>query len=237
MSSTYLPSYSSISLTETRKLARHKAGGSVWAVYAVLVSYSRDGVFEVFPSWETISRVLDGAYSRKSIANALNWLEKYNVIKRKKSKARRSKTIKLITRCMNSGLEKLVKPKAAKSKAKKNSGYSFRRKKKDSSLTKNSDGYKQQYRSQDPEISKKLDSKCNNLHQKKIIEDKHSISMNRVSDWWESAVAHLIRPDLWTAPKAFHSPDQILKLVTAGIKWFPPGEDKKLINLAYGVQE
>jgi hypothetical protein len=232
MSSTYLPSYSSISLTETRKLAKNKAGGSVWAVYAVLVSYSRDGAFEVFPSWDTINRVLDGAYSRKSIANALNWLESHKIIKRKKSKARRSKTIKLITRCMNAGLEKLVKP-----KKKNNSSYYSQRKRKNPTPTKKSGNYKHKYRSQDPEISKKLDSECNNLHQKKIIEDKHSISMNSVSVWWESAVAHLIRPDLWLAPNPYHSPEQILKLIDTGAKWFPPGEDDSLMKLAYGVQK
>lgn len=232
MSSTYMPSYSTISITETRKLAKNKAGGAVWAVYAVLVSYSRDGVFEVFPSWETISRVLDDAYSRKSIANALNWLEVHKVIQRKKSKARRSKTIRLITRCLNSSLMQLcTKSKASNAKASKNKKW------KDPSLKKNSRYHRAKYHSQEAEISKKLDLECNNLHQKKITEDKHSISMNSISEWWEKAVAHICRPDLWLKPKSFHSPDQVLKLMQSHEKWFPPGREDELINLAYGVQK
>ncbi len=93
------PTYCTISLHETRKLAKVKASGACWAVYSVLCGYSRVGKFFAFPSQATIRTALDNAYSIRTIQDAIKFLEDHRIIKRKASGTqRKSKTIHLITR-------------------------------------------------------------------------------------------------------------------------------------------
>lgn len=222
-SAAYTPEYSTISITETQKLASVKASGACWAIYAVLVSYSRNGVFEVFPSWDTISRVLNHSYSRKTIADALNFLEKHTIIKRKSSRQRRSKTIKLITRKIQASLQPLFKEKVKKTTPRRNPG-----------------GFKRKSKNRDPEISKKLALGCRNPHQKKIREENISISMNRTSEtlpeecirWYESAVAYILEPTIWPIPDKLKDKKLLNKLLIS--KWFPPGSIPAIKMLATG---
>lgn len=223
-SNAYTPAYSTISIQETQKLASVKASGACWAIYAVLVSYSRNGTFEVFPSWDTISRILNHAYSRKTIADALNFLEKHRIIKRKASKKRRSKTIKLITRSIQALCNGIIeKPKRVKKPSPtRNSGDSKRKSLKDT-----------------PKISKKLGLECRNLHQKKIKkENNKSILMNRenrvsnLQDWFESAFAYVLRPDLWSLPNPIPQDWNIETLLEN--KWVPPGTKDDIRKIANG---
>lgn len=100
MSTTYVqPQYATISLYETKRLAKIKASGCCWAVYTVLCGYSRVGKFFAFPSQQTIRDCMDNAYSIRAIQDAILFLEKHGVIRRKSSGTqRKSKTIHLITR-------------------------------------------------------------------------------------------------------------------------------------------
>ena len=115
MTTANLPTYSTISLYETQRLAKVKASGCAVLTYQVLCGYSRVGKFFAFPSHETISKALGMAYSLRAIRQAILFLEKHKIIKRKNSgTTRRTKTIHLITRKARHLAEKLFEAKAEK---------------------------------------------------------------------------------------------------------------------------
>ena len=80
MTTANLPTYSTISLYETQRLASVQASGCAVLTYQVLCGYSRVGKFFAFPSHETISEALGKAYSLRAIRQAILFLEKHKII-------------------------------------------------------------------------------------------------------------------------------------------------------------
>lgn len=92
-------------------LAKSRASACATLLYVSLLSYARDKV-SCFPSVETLSRSLGGAYAKRTIYRALEWLCENGFIKRKDKRSKERFTI--ISRLVDGAkkvLEKLAQPK------------------------------------------------------------------------------------------------------------------------------
>lgn len=92
--------FAQITTTEITKLATSRVSRSAILVYVAISSHLRDleGTSKAFPSTRRLLSLLGGAVSRSCLFRALNELEKAGLIKRERTKARRSNTYDLTLR-------------------------------------------------------------------------------------------------------------------------------------------
>ena len=92
--------FAQITTTEITKLATSRVSRSAILVYVAISSHLRDltGGSKAFPSTRRLLSMLGGAVSRCSLFRALKELEAANLIKRERTKTRRSNTYDLTLR-------------------------------------------------------------------------------------------------------------------------------------------
>jgi DNA-binding HxlR family transcriptional regulator len=92
--------FAQITTTEITKLATSRVSRSAILVYVAISSHLRDleGTSKAFPSTRRILSLLGGAVSRSCLFRALKELEAAKLIKRERTKARRSNTYDLTLR-------------------------------------------------------------------------------------------------------------------------------------------
>ena len=85
-----MTTFAIIDSRDITELGRHKASGCAWALYTALMTFARGTKANCFPSINTLSELIGGAYSEAGIFKALKWLESKKFIKRndKRSKQR-----------------------------------------------------------------------------------------------------------------------------------------------------
>ena len=86
--------YAQLTDIEIKTLSENKASGSTWAVYTALAAHSWKSA-QVFPSIDRISKVLGGHYSRRTIYQALRFLDKVGLIIRKAATVKERFTLAL----------------------------------------------------------------------------------------------------------------------------------------------
>lgn len=111
MNATNANTFAIVQTKDIAQLATERATAAATLVYVSLLSFARDKVC-CFPSIETLSRSLGGAYSKRTIYRALEWLCHRGFVKRqeKSSKERWTIVSRLVERTKKV-LEKLSKPK------------------------------------------------------------------------------------------------------------------------------
>ena len=86
--------YAQLTDIEIKTLSENKASGSAWAVYSALAAHSWKSA-QVFPSINRISEVLGGHYSKRTIYQALRFLDKVGLIIRKAATVKERFTLAL----------------------------------------------------------------------------------------------------------------------------------------------
>lgn len=227
MTTSTLPTYSTISLHETQRLASVQASGCAVLTYQVLCGYSRVGKFFAFPSHATIREALGKAYSLRAIRAAILFLEKHKIIKRKNSgTSRRTKTIHLITRKARHLAENLFaaqeRNESATMERSQNEGSSCQ-----NTASQRSPNMKHGGTNQPPKRTKKRTRFFNNKkNQSQLPEwrtrgnygafERSQPKERSVADvWFEEASAHLFRPDLWPQPAQPANPNEVWEAVKA----------------------
>ena len=86
--------YAQLTDIEIKTLSENKASGSAWAVYTALAAHSWKSA-QVFPSIDRIRKVLGGHYSKRTIYQALRFLDKVGLIIRKAATVKERFTLAL----------------------------------------------------------------------------------------------------------------------------------------------
>ena len=225
MTTSTLPTYSTISLHETQRLASVQASGCAVLTYQVLCGYSRVGKFFAFPSHATIREALGKAYSLRAIRAAILFLEKHRIIKRKNSgTSRRTKTIHLIARKARHLAENLFQAsernKSATMTTSQNNGSITSDRTKNATATNHHGGTNQPQKR-----TKKRTRFFNNKGNKSGVPEwrqrgnfgafeRSQPEEPSPSDvWFEEASAHLLRPDLWERPASPDNPNEVWEAI------------------------
>jgi hypothetical protein len=217
MTTSTLPTYSTISLYETQRLAEVKASGCAVLTYQVLCGYSRVGKFFAFPSHETISEALGKAYSLRAIRQAILFLEKHRIIKRKNSgTTRRTKTIHLITRKARHLAEKLFEgnPNRNKSATMESASPSQQSDRKLDQSNQRTGTNQPQKRTMRRTRFFKQKNNAPEWRQKGnfgAFEKAPKKEQSKALAFYESAAAHLALPSKWEKPAKPTNPDQLFE--------------------------
>jgi SOS-response transcriptional repressor LexA len=216
MKTANLPAYSSISLHETRRLAKVKASGCAVLTYQVLCGFSRVGRFYAFPSQRTIAKALGGAYSLRAIQKALTFLEKHGIIKRTGKKNRRSKTVQLIVRKARHVAEVLCgtnersQPETGKPEVRSSNPLGC--------TPPTPNNRSSMKRTRERTISNRGKNKSSlpvwrTQGNYGAFERSNKQEQDPKDKWFEAMAAHFIRPDLWEAPAKPQNPSEVWEWV------------------------